>query len=585
VSPPVDVTAGDYHACVLLQNGGVRCFGRNNESQLGEGSVVDSSTPISPSQMAGAAGVTTGGFHSCAVLSDHTVKCWGQNEVGQVGDGTTASARTPVSVSGITTATAVAAGYKHSCALLQNGTVKCWGDNSYGELGNGNTVLQSQRGGPSTAHSSVPVTVTGISTAIAITSSDGYHSCAVLQGGTVKCWGDNSNGQIGNGTRNTATTPVAVTGITNAVAVSSGDFHTCALLADGTIRCWGLNFSGQLGDGTGWDSDTPVQVSGISTAAAVSVGVIHTCAVLQDGTARCWGYNSNGQIGDGTTTDRWAPAAVSGITTAIGAVAAGNNDSCVVLQGGVVKCWGMNPYGELGNGTTADAHTPSTVAGLTVTWSSSNTNVATINAGGLASGAHGGSTTITATYAGASANTTLTVGTPPPPSMVLTVTKAGTGRGGVTSSVAGLDCGPTYDSCLASYDAGVSLALTATAAAGSRFDAWGGCDSANAGVCNVTMNASRTVNPTFTLLRYTLTVAKSGMGSGTVTSSPGGINCGATCSATYDGDTVVTLTATAGMTSLFNGWSGCDSTSGSSCTVRMIAAKSVTANFVGVSLP
>src|SRR4051812_25671968 len=111
VSPPIDVTAGDYHACVLLQNGGVRCFGRNNESQLGEGSVIDSSLPISPSGMTQAAGVTTGGFHSCAVLSDHTVKCWGQNEVGQVGDGTTSGARTPVTVSGITTAIAVAAGY------------------------------------------------------------------------------------------------------------------------------------------------------------------------------------------------------------------------------------------------------------------------------------------------------------------------------------------------------------------------------------------------------------------------------------------------------------------------------------------
>jgi len=480
----------------------------------------------------------------------------------------------------------VAAGYKHSCALLQNGTVKCWGDNSYGELGNGNTVLQTQRGGPSTAHSSVPVTVTGISTAIAITSSDGYHSCAILQGGSVKCWGDNSSGQLGNGTRTTATTPVAVTGITNAVAVSSGDLHTCAVLADGTIRCWGLNFSGQLGDGTGWDSDVPVQVSGISTAVSVSVGVIHTCAVLQNGTARCWGYNSNGQVGDGTTTDRWAPAAVSGITTAIGAVAAGNNDSCVVLQGGVVKCWGMNPYGELGNGTTADAHTPTTVAGLTAAWSSSNTNVATINAGGLATGVQSGTATITATYNGTSANTTLTVGTPPPSQVVLTVTKSGTGRGSVTPNISGLDCPSAADSCMASYNVGAALALTASAAAGSRFDTWSGCDSVNAAVCNVTMNAARTVVPTFTLLQYTLTVTKTGMGSGKVTSSPAGINCGGNCAATYNGDTVVTLTATVtGMTSVFNGWTGCDSTSGTSCTVRMIAAKSVTADFIGVTFP
>src|SRR5207302_910655 len=120
---------------------------------------------------------------------------------------------------------------------------------------------------------------------------------------------------------------------------------------------------------------------------------------------------------------------------------------------------------------------------------------------------------------------------------------------------------------------------------GSRFDNWGGCDSANADICSVTMNASRTVIPTFTRLRFTLTVVKSGMGSGTVTSSPAGINCGSTCSSAYDSDTVVTLTATPTMLSVFNGWTGCDTASGSSCTVSMSAAKSVTANFVGVSLP
>jgi alpha-tubulin suppressor-like RCC1 family protein len=580
-SNAADVVAGDYHACVLLQSGEARCVGYNFMGQLGNGTLTDSSRPVPVLQIAQAAGVTTGGFHSCAVLLDGTVKCWGQNDVGQLGDGTTTNSSTPVTVSGITSAIAVAAGYKHTCALGQDGSVRCWGDNSYGELGDGNAVLQTQRGGPSTAHSSSPVSVVGINTAVAITASDGYHSCAVLQNGTVKCWGDNSNGQLGDGSRTTAVTPVSVAGITAGVAVSSGDFHTCALIADGTIGCWGLNFSGQLGDGTGWDSNTPVQVSGISTATAVSVGVIHTCAVLADGTARCWGYNSNGQLGDGTTSNRNAPVVVSGVATAIGAVAAGNNDSCVLLQGGVVKCWGMNTYGELGIGTTADAGTPTTVVGINATWTSSNPAVATIDASGLATANVAGSTTITATLDGRSGSTTLTVSSPV---RTITVNKAGAGHGSVIPSAAGLDCGLAADSCTASYSAGTALTLTASAAAGSRFDNWSGCDSANAADCSLTLDTSRSVVPTFRL-QFVLTVSKTGIGSGTVTSSPAGINCGSTCSAAYDGDTVVTLTATPAMLSVFNGWTGCDSASGSSCTVSLSAAKSVTANFLGVPLP
>jgi alpha-tubulin suppressor-like RCC1 family protein len=655
---PVDVVAGDYHACVLLQNGTIRCAGNNSAGQLGNGAVVDSSTPVAVSGIGDAVAVTTGGYHSCALLRDGTVQCWGMNEVGELGDGTTNLSTTPVTVSGITTATAVAAGYKHVCALLQDGTVQCWGDDSYGELGDGNTVLQTQRGGQSTAHSSIRVTVVGINTAVAITSSDGYHSCAVLQDGTVKCWGDNSAGQIGDGTRATAAMPVAVAGITTAAAVTSGDFHTCALLRDSTVDCWGLNFSGQLGDGTGFDSYTPVQVSGISTAVAVSAGVIHTCAVLQNGAAECWGHNSSGQIGDGTTTNRLAPVAVGGVSTAIGPVAAGNNDSCVLLQNGFVKCWGMNTYGELGNGTTADAQTPALVAAIIPTWATSDGSIATVDATGLASGVGAGSATITATYGGGSGSATLVVAEPPRLTVarsgsgivtssaggiecgttcstvyddttvvtlsaapldgfmflawngcdtvsgttctvtvsaprvisatfirpVITVTKAGTGRGSVTPDTPGLDCGAFDDTCTAAYDTGTALRLTATPVSGSRFNNWSGCDSVTAAGCSVTMNASRTVIPTFTRI-FTLSVIKAGVGSGTVTSSPDGINCGSTCSTSFDSGTVVTLTATPGMASIFNGWDGCDTASGSSCTVSMSAAKSVTVNFLGVPLP
>jgi alpha-tubulin suppressor-like RCC1 family protein len=238
VSNAVGVEAGDYHACATLQNGEARCFGRNNAGQLGiEGG--DSAAPLPVTQFTQGAAVTTGGFHACGLLRDGRVQCWGMNDFGQLGDGTTTQSTLPVTVSGIATATAVAAGYMHSCALLQDGRVQCWGDNTYGQLGDGKPIPPgTPRGGASTAHSSIPVTVVGITTAVAMTASDGYHSCAVLRDGTVRCWGDNVSGQLGDGSRTGTSTPVTVAGINTAIDVSSGDFHTCALLQGGAISCW-----------------------------------------------------------------------------------------------------------------------------------------------------------------------------------------------------------------------------------------------------------------------------------------------------------------------------------------------------------
>lgn len=660
VSNAASVEAGDYHVCITLQNGEARCSGNNSAGQLGNGTVTDSSTPVPVFSISQAAGVSAGGFHSCAVLRSGTVECWGRNTEGQLGDGSTTSSDVPVTVSGITTAIAVAAGYHHTCALLQDGAVRCWGDNSYGELGDGTPIDPNfPRGGASGIHSSVPVAVTGINTAVSVTASDGYHSCAVLQDGTVRCWGDNVSGQLGDGSRNRSSTPVTVASITTAITVGSGDFHTCARLSDGRVSCWGLNYSGQLGDGTANDSETPVLVSGISTAVGVSVGVVHTCAVLQDGTARCWGNNSNGQVGDGTTTNRFAPVSVSGITTATSAVAAGNNDSCLVLRGGLVRCWGMNTYGELGTGATSDTSTPTAVAGINATWTSGDTSVATIDATGLATGVGPGSATIMAAFGGRTGSATLTVLGPRTLTVALdgsgivtsnpagidcgascsasyghdtvvtltaapttgfnfiawsgcdsvstttcavtmtaarsisasfkkptlTLSKAGNGRGYVLSSEPGIDCPPNVSGCMASYDSGTSLTLAASPAEGSSLDGWTGCDASDGSFCQLTMNASKPVTATFTLLRFALSVDKPGIGAGTVTSSPGGIDCGSTCSTSYDYGTVVTLTASPALGSLFVGWNGCDAASGATCAVTIGAARSVSANFVGVPIP
>ena len=202
----------------------------------------------------------------------------------------------------------------------------------------------------------VPVPTTAIATG-------GNHTCAVAATGTVSCWGRNDDGQLGNGTTTDATTPVAVTGITDATAVAAGARHTCALAATGTVSCWGRNDYGQLGNGTTTSATTPVAVAGITNAVAVAAGGYHTCALAATGTVSCWGGNGYGQIGNGTTNSATTPVAVAGITDAT-AIAVGAIHTCALADTGTVSCWGSNISGQLGNGTTTRANTPVAVAGL-----------------------------------------------------------------------------------------------------------------------------------------------------------------------------------------------------------------------------
>jgi alpha-tubulin suppressor-like RCC1 family protein len=351
--------------------------------------------------------ISAGDLYTCALLSGGTVKCWGDNEYGQLGNGKTKSSPIPVAVRGITNAKAISAGYGHTCALLSGGAVKCWGDNWYGELGNG-----KKKNGPipKTKNSPIPVAVTGITNATAISAGSNY-TCALLSDGTAKCWGDGDLGQLGDGTKCddvdvfeggvpvpvkrltnaraisagwTSTCallrsgrvkcwggcdssyPVNVKGITNAIAISEGGDDTCALLSGGTVKCWGHNEHGQLGDGTTKDSRAPVRVVGIKTAVGISAGRTGegpTCALLSDGTAKCWGDGDLGQLGNGSTENSRTPVAVRGIKNA-SAVSVGTMHACALLSGSSVKCWGWNGRGQLGNGTTIESSTPVAVIGL-----------------------------------------------------------------------------------------------------------------------------------------------------------------------------------------------------------------------------
>lgn len=195
------------------------------------------------------------------------------------------------------------------------------------------------------------------------------HACAVMSDGTAKCWGDNTYGQLGDGTAiysSTVATPVAVSGLNNAIDISAGGAHTCVLTAGGGVKCWGIGLAvGDGGDPTTKHS-TPVDVSGLTSGVtAISAGSTHTCALTDTGGVMCWGGNSTGQLGDDTTTERLTPVSVTGLSSGVSAIGLGNAHSCAVTNDGGVKCWGANYSRQLGDGTTTDSHVPVAVQGLT----------------------------------------------------------------------------------------------------------------------------------------------------------------------------------------------------------------------------
>jgi Regulator of chromosome condensation (RCC1) repeat len=350
-----------------------------------------------------ATAVSTAEDHACARFSDGTVRCWGKNDQGQLGDGTRTSRLTPVAVRGLSGVIEVSAGFGFTCAVVDagggSGPVKCWG-------------APSKWLGVGPSHGTlVPVTIGGITDAIAVSSGIGI-ACALLSDRTVECWGDNSRGELGNGTRASSSTPVRVPGLSGVQAISAGDTTVCVVMqSTGAVSCWGS--AGYVAPDVPLDTLTPTAVPGLSGAVSVSASPYNACALLKAGTVDCWAMSSHpftaapvpglsgvkvfafsidgqqtehtcvlfaggsvkcrspdpyvGQDGNGSTSSNGDKlVAVRGLRDAT-TISAADFYTCAVRSAGGVECWGSNEYGQLGNGTTTNSSTPVAVGSSGVT--------------------------------------------------------------------------------------------------------------------------------------------------------------------------------------------------------------------------
>lgn len=300
--------------------------------------VENVSTPVSC--LLRAVDVVAGTSHNCALLSNATVRCWGDNFNRNLGDGTTITRSTiPLPVANLSGVRSIATGFRHTCAVLSDDTVRCWGENSGGQLGDGTTTTPL-----------APVAVVGLRGPVQSIALGGSQSCALLEDETIQCWGEDRF--------NPTQFPRGVASL----QVAAG--HACALLNSGSVQCWGGNLYGQLGDGATDDSDEPVVVEGLSNVQALSLGLNHTCALLTDATLQCWGENRLGELGNGTGISNLLPQAVVRLAGDVRTVFAGNTFTCALLREGTVQCWGANFATQLAGAIAPESNFPISVPDL-----------------------------------------------------------------------------------------------------------------------------------------------------------------------------------------------------------------------------
>jgi len=373
------VAVGGGHTCSVNASGAVRCWGSNHDGQLGDGTTINHQRPALVAGLSsGVTAIAAGFSHTCALTTAGGVKCWGTNNDGELGDFTQVNRSMPVDVINLASGVvAISAGDRHTCALLATGGMVCWGYNVYGEVGNG-TSGNSWLG-------AVPVCATGTGfgcvggaplTGIASMGAGGINTCAVTTAGALKCWGGNYSGQLGLGfapdsasppggicptsaepNASCVSLPAGVPSLQSGIAAVNAGQIACALTTTGGVKCWGYNYWGDVGNGTrttlpadapNYAVPTPVDVTGLGSGVDA---IAERCALLASGGVQCWGSNAFGQVGDGTTAIRPSPVDVFGLSSGVASISGGGH-VCVVMAAGGLKCWGQNGAGQLGAPTT-----------------------------------------------------------------------------------------------------------------------------------------------------------------------------------------------------------------------------------------
>jgi alpha-tubulin suppressor-like RCC1 family protein len=338
------IATGEGHACLRTTKGEVFCWGSNELGQLGDGTQTNRASAKKVEGLPSIVRVATGTHHSCALAVDESVWCWGGNTQGEQGQGAQTAdpvfKPTKVPVPGVI---AISAGGYHTCAHDVAGRVYCWGHNTFGECG---SVGQ--------AFVTTPKQVPNLGKVLEV-ATGWEHTCAIMADRTVQCWGRNQDGQIGNSTAGAdERDPAVAVGVHDVRALFAGDDHTCALLLDGSMQCWGDNENGELGSGNAVFSNRAVPVSNMNDAYQGGGGREHSCVATNGGGVYCWGQNLASELGIGP------PSYISKIPLRVVNlddarwVAAGQAFSCAAHKEKGAMCWGTNDRGQLGSGTMND---------------------------------------------------------------------------------------------------------------------------------------------------------------------------------------------------------------------------------------
>jgi alpha-tubulin suppressor-like RCC1 family protein len=347
----VKLVAGNSHTCGLKNTGQAFCWGTGNNGQLGDGGAVDRLAPVPVPLPPGVLfnEIALGDSHTCAIGNDSRAYCWGMGWAGKLGDGTETDRRTPapVDMPGGVLFNRISSTGSHTCAIGNDSNAYCWGQNSNGQVGNGTTTTQSR---PARVSTPAGVIFTEI-------SAGGSHTCAVGNDAKSYCWGMGHNGAIGNGSLGDQTNPVPVDapGGVQFSDLTSGGGHTCATGNDNSRPyCWGFNLNGQLGNGNTTNQSRPVLVNVPSgnNLMRLTANSNQTCAMGFDNRPHCWGMVGNTEQHTPVPTDPQSGTSFYSVT-------AGGNHACSLANPyNNAYCWGMGANGRLGNNQTADHFSP-----------------------------------------------------------------------------------------------------------------------------------------------------------------------------------------------------------------------------------